>query len=55
MLLRLSDLIESEVASRLTILTSLIEPLMILFLGVIVGFVVLSVLLPIFEMSTLLH
>lgn len=55
MLLRLSDLTESEVASRLTVLTSLIEPLMILFLGVVVGFVVLSVLLPIFEMSSLLH
>jgi len=33
MLLRLSDLIESEVASRLTILTSLIEPLMADYYG----------------------
>jgi len=34
-------------------LTSLLEPLMILGMGLAVGFVVLAILLPIFEMSQL--
>jgi general secretion pathway protein F len=41
------------VESRVTMLTSLLEPVMILALGGLVGFVVLAVLLPIFEMSHL--
>jgi general secretion pathway protein F len=32
---------------------SLLEPLMILIMGLLVGFVVISVLLPIFEMNQL--
>ena len=32
---------------------SLMEPVMILLLGGIVGFVVIAIILPIFEMSTL--
>jgi general secretion pathway protein F len=35
------------------VITSLLEPIMILLLGGLVGFVVLAVLLPIFEMSHL--
>ncbi len=55
MLLRIGDTFENEVASRLTVMTSLLEPVMILFLGALVGFVVLAVLLPIFEMSQLVQ
>lgn len=36
-------------------LTNLIEPLMVLFLGLIVGFVVISILLPIFDLSSLVR
>jgi general secretion pathway protein F len=53
MLLRISDMSEAQIASRLAIITSLMEPVMILVLGSLVGFVVLAVLLPIFEMSSL--
>ena len=34
-------------------LTALLEPVMILVLGSIVGFLVIAIILPIFEMSTL--
>ena len=37
--------------TRITGLTALIEPVMILLMAVIVGFIVISILLPIFEMN----
>ncbi len=46
---------EEKALARTQMLTALMEPLMILFLGVTVGFVVLSIILPIFEMSSLVH
>ena len=55
MLLKLAKTYENEVSSRLAVITSLLEPVMILFLGGVVGFVVLAVLLPIFEMSHLVR
>jgi general secretion pathway protein F len=36
-------------------LTSLLAPVLILIMGVIVGFIVLSICLPIFEMSQLIR
>lgn len=51
MLLKVADLGEERITTRLAVLTSLMEPLMILVLGSVVGFIVLAVLLPIFEMS----
>jgi general secretion pathway protein F len=53
MLLKIAETYESEVETKITTLTSLLEPVLILALGVMVGFVVLAVLLPIFEMSHL--
>jgi len=35
-------------------LTSMLEPVMILIMGLIVGFVVISILLPIFEMNQMI-
>jgi general secretion pathway protein F len=35
-------------------MTSLIEPLMIAIMGLAVGFIVLSILLPIFEMNQMI-
>jgi general secretion pathway protein F len=46
---------EDKALARTQILTALMEPLMILFLGLTVGFVVLSIILPIFEMSSLVQ
>jgi general secretion pathway protein F len=53
MLLKVADTFDSEVESSVTTLTSLLGPVMILFLAFFVGYVVLAVLLPIFEMSHL--
>lgn len=53
MLLWVANDCENRVASRLQVVTSLMEPVMILLLGGIVGFVVIAIILPIFEMSTL--
>ncbi|WP_319468733.1 type II secretion system F family protein [uncultured Pseudodesulfovibrio sp.] len=53
LLLIVADDCESKVNSRLQMLTSLMEPVMILILGGMVGFVVLAIMLPIFEMSNL--
>jgi general secretion pathway protein F len=51
LLLKMAEGYESEVSQTVATLTSIIEPVMILFIGCIVLFMVLAVLLPIFEMS----
>jgi general secretion pathway protein F len=48
---RIADLLDGDVETRLGTLTSLLEPIMILVLGVIVGFIVLAMLLPIFDIN----
>ncbi|NCC24590.1 MAG: type II secretion system protein GspF [Deltaproteobacteria bacterium] len=55
MLLKSAEVARGEVRTRLAILTSLLEPMMILGLGGVVGFVVLATLLPIFSMSHLVR
>jgi len=51
MLIKVSDAYEREVDMAIMGMTSLIEPIMIAAMGAAVGFVVLSILLPIFEMN----
>ncbi len=51
MLLKVADNYESRIESTVASLTALIEPLMILLMGVAVGFVVLAILLPIFDLT----
>lgn len=53
MLLRAASSYESEVNALVSGLTSIIEPLLILFLALIVGFIIASVMLPMLQMSTL--
>ena len=53
MLQRIADALETETSASVLTLTSLLEPLMILVMGFLVGFIVVSVLLPIFEMNQL--
>jgi len=53
MLNKIADVFENEVSSSVVGMTSLLEPVMILIMGVIVGFIVLSICLPIFEMNQL--
>lgn len=46
---------EKEVATSMETFTALLEPLIIVVMGAVVGFVVLSVCLPIFEMNQLVR
>jgi general secretion pathway protein F len=55
MLYRIAEAYEKEVESNITMLTSLLEPIMILVMGLAVGFIVVSILLPIFEMNQLVR
>jgi len=55
MLSKIADVYENEVETNILRLTSYLEPVMILVMGSIVGFIVLSICLPIFEMSTLVR
>ena len=49
MLTKIADFYEAEVDAKIKSLTSLIEPLMIIFVGGVVGFIVISMYLPIFS------
>lgn len=51
MLLNVADTYDNEVEVATNSLIALIEPLMIVLMGLVVGFIVLSILLPIFEMN----
>ncbi len=55
MLSKIADNNEREVESSIMALTSMLEPIMILAMGLIVGFVVISILLPIFEMNQMIR
>jgi general secretion pathway protein F len=50
-LLNIADMYDGEVELTAKTLTSLLEPAILLLMGVVVGFIVLAVLLPIFEIS----
>jgi len=52
MLARVADAYDAEIQNRTRQLVSLVEPAIILTMGGLVGFVVMAMLLPIFEMST---
>lgn len=55
MLEKAADSYEKEVEAKILALTSMIEPVMILVMGVAVSFIVISILLPIFEMNQLIR
>jgi type IV pilus assembly protein PilC len=50
MLTKIADFYQEEVDAKIKALTSLIEPLMIVFVGSAVGFIVISMYLPIFSL-----
>lgn len=51
MLLKVADSFDRAVESRITALMSLMEPVIILVMGAIIGFIVIAILLPILQMS----
>jgi general secretion pathway protein F len=53
MLGNVADTYESQVEASITALTSLLEPMMIVGMGVVVAFVVFSVLMPILQINNL--
>jgi type IV pilus assembly protein PilC len=55
MLERVSDFLDEEIETILAGLTSLIEPLLIVFLGVVVGGLVIAMFMPIFKMSEIIN
>jgi type IV pilus assembly protein PilC len=54
MLSKVSDFYDSEVQATTEALTSLIEPLLIAFLGVVVGGMIVALYLPIFSIATVI-
>ena len=55
MLERISDFLDEEIETTLSGLMSLIEPLLIVFLGVVVGGMVICMFLPIFKLSEVVN
>lgn len=54
MLIKISDYYEQQVTDALSELTSLIEPIIISFLGVTIGFIVLAIFMPIFKLTQII-
>ncbi|MBN2515387.1 MAG: type II secretion system inner membrane protein GspF [Deltaproteobacteria bacterium] len=55
MLYKVADSYETEVESSILAMTAILEPVMILVMGFFVGLIVISILLPIFEMNQLIR
>ena len=53
MLKKAADVYENEIELSVMSITSMLEPIMILIMGIIVAFIVISICLPIFEMNQL--
>ena len=53
MLNQVSDAFDFQVKTKIDGLTSLLEPVMLIFMGGVIGAIVASVMVPIFDLSTL--
>jgi len=54
MLTKIADTYEDEVDTTVSALTSLLEPMLILVMGVVVGFIVIAMFLPLVSLITTL-
>lgn len=54
-MIRLSDYYDNEMEKQFKLLSTIIEPLALLIMGVVVGFIVMSIVLPIFKLSKAIH
>ena len=52
MLNKVADFYDAEIDTLVSSLTSLMEPLLIVFLGTVVGGIVMAMFMPIFELSS---
>ena len=55
MLLKIADFYESEVKSSVDAITSLIEPILIMMMGLVVGSIVVALFLPILQLSQIVQ
>ena len=55
MLLNIGNVYETELDLTVTSITNMIEPIIIIIMGIVIGTIVISVLLPIFEMNLILQ
>lgn len=53
MLEKIADFYDDEVDAAVTTLTSMMEPLLMVFLGISIGFIVIAMYLPIFKMASI--
>jgi type II secretory pathway component PulF len=54
-MLRLSDYYENEIDDLMKKFATIIEPLLLIIMGVVVGGIVMSLILPIFKLSKMVH
>jgi type II secretory pathway component PulF len=54
-LMKIASAYEIETDRTIKAITSLLEPVLILFMGVVVGFIVIAMLLPIFELNLMVR
>jgi len=54
MLTKIADFYEDEVDAAVSGLTSMIEPLIIAFLGIVIGYIVVAMFMPIFKLTELI-
>ncbi len=54
MLSKVADMYDTEVDGMLSTLTSLLEPVMILIMGVVMGFIVFAILLPVLNLTSVI-
>ena len=55
MLKRVGDFYEDEVDNSVNNITALMEPMIMIFLGIVLGGLVISMYLPIFQLGTLIQ
>jgi len=54
MLSKIADFFEEEVDRAVEALTAMLEPMMMVFLGTTLGFIIVAMYLPIFKMGSLI-
>jgi type II secretory pathway component PulF len=52
---RVADFYERELSKRIAVLSKAVEPIMLIVMGVVVGLIVVSLILPIFKLSRAIH
>lgn len=55
MMVKISDFYDVEIDNTVSALTSLLEPIMIVVLGIVIGGIVMAMFLPIFKMPTIMN